>query len=133
VSDLTPDDVQEILRLIDQAGYDEFELETPRFSIRFSRNADGAPKPAELAGADDLMEVTSPMVGTLYHAPGPGEPPFVKVGTRVEPGAQLCIIEVMKLMNAVTAATAGTVAEICVGNGSAVQYGEILFRIRADA
>jgi biotin carboxyl carrier protein len=56
----------------------------------------------------------------------------VDVGSRVEVGAQLCIIEVMKLMNAVSAEVAGTVAEVCVESGSAVQYGDLLFRIRAD-
>lgn len=137
--ELTPDDVKEILRLVDESRFDEFELETPRFSVRFSRNAaedPGAPlrKPAHApAPASDLVEVTSPMVGTVYRSPAPGEPPFVEVGTPVEAGAQLCIIEVMKLMNAVSAGARGTVAEVCVENGMAVQYGDVLFRIRADA
>jgi biotin carboxyl carrier protein len=137
--ELTPDDVKEILRLVDESRFDEFELETPRVSVRFSRNAaedPGAPlrKPAHAqAPASDLVEVTSPMVGTVYRSPAPGEPPFVEVGTPVEAGAQLCIIEVMKLMNAVSAGARGTVAEVCVENGMAVQYGDVLFRIRADA
>jgi acetyl-CoA carboxylase biotin carboxyl carrier protein len=141
VSDLTPEDVQEILRLIDEAGYDEFDLETPRFSIRVNRRAPAVPGPTPASvdsaqspggGGAGLVDVASPMVGTVYHAPAPGEPPFVEVGSRVEPGSQLCIIEVMKLMNAVTATAAGTIAEVCVENGAAVQYGDVLFRIRAD-
>ena len=133
MSDLTPEDIREILRAIDEAGYDEFELETPRFTLRLNRapgpthfNVDSSPARV------GLVDVTAPMVGTLYRAPEPGAPPFVDVGSRVEIGAQLCIIEVMKLMNAVSATVAGTVAEVCVENGSAVQYGDVLFRLRAD-
>jgi acetyl-CoA carboxylase biotin carboxyl carrier protein len=149
MSDLTPEDVREILRAIDEAGYDEFELETPRFTLRLNRRADpgevrdestqsrglGGPNPGddESTRTHAVVDVTSPMVGTLYRSPAPGTSPFVEVGSRVEVGAQLCIIEVMKLMNAVTSSTAGTVAEVCVENGAAVQYGDVLFRIRADA
>ena len=134
--DLTPEDVKEILRLIDESRFDEFELETPRFSVRFNRRAPertAAGDRNELAASTDgLAEITSPLVGTLYRAPGPGEPPFVEVGSRVEEATQVCIIEVMKLMNAVTAGVRGTVAEVCRENGAPVQYGDVLFRIRAD-
>jgi oxaloacetate decarboxylase (Na+ extruding) subunit alpha len=134
VSDLTPEDVREILRAIDEAGYDEFELETPRFTLRIDRRAGRTELPHESSPSHDgLVDVTAPMVGTLYRAPEPGAPPFVDVGSRVDIGAQLCIIEVMKLMNAVSATVAGTVAEVCVEDGAAVQYGDVLFKIRADA
>ena len=133
MSDLTPEDVREILRAIDEAGYDEFELETPRFTLRIDRSPGRRALGDESARSPDgLVDVTAPMVGTLYRAPEPGAPPFVDVGSRVEVGAQLCIIEVMKLMNAVSAEVAGTVAEVGVENGAAVQYGDVLFRIRAD-
>ena len=69
------------------------------------------------------------MVGSVFHAPSPGAAPYVEVGSRVEPGTQLCIIEVMKLMNAVNAEVSGVVAEICVPNAAPVQYGDVLFRI----
>ncbi len=137
--ELTPDDVKEILRLIDESRFDEFELETPRFSVRFTRSTgDSVPPvppsdaPRVPASTDGLVDVASPMVGTVYRAPAPGAPPFVEAGARVEPGSQLCIIEVMKLMNAVTASVRGTVVEICVENGAAVQYGDVLFRLRVD-
>jgi len=133
VSDLTPEDVSEILRAIDEAGYDEFELETPRFTLRIDRAAGRKALSDESSlSQDGLVDVTAPMVGTVYRAPAPDAPPFVDVGSRVEVGAQLCIIEVMKLMNAVSAEVAGTVAEVCVESGSAVQYGDVLFRIRVD-
>jgi multidrug efflux pump subunit AcrA (membrane-fusion protein) len=132
-SELSPEDVKEILRLIDESEFDELELETPRFSLRFSRRGARAtpePTPSVLAG---LVDVPAPVVGTVYRAPAPGEPPFVEVGSRVDRGAQLCIIEVMKLMNSVEAPLGGRVAEICVENGAAVGYGDVLFRIEPDA
>jgi acetyl-CoA carboxylase biotin carboxyl carrier protein len=134
--DLTPDDVKEILRLVDESQFDEFELETPRITIRFRRgeapvaesgHATAAPGAAP---AQDLVDVTAPMVGTFYRAPGPGEAPFVEVGSAVEEGTQICILEVMKLMSAVVAGTRGVVAEVSVANGAAVAYGDLLFRIR---
>jgi acetyl-CoA carboxylase biotin carboxyl carrier protein len=133
--DLTPDDVKEILRLVDESQFDEFELETPRLTIRFRRGeaqvAESAATPARPAEAPQgLVDVTAPMVGTFYRAPGPGEAAFVEVGTPVEEGTQVCILEVMKLMSAVVAGTRGVVAEITVANGTPVAYGDVLFRIR---
>ncbi len=136
--ELTPEDVKEILRLVDEAQFDEFELETPRLSIRFRRGdapasagAEEVPPAAPPAGAErDLIDVTAPMVGTFYRAPGPGEAPFVEVGSAVEEATQVCILEVMKLMSAVAAGTRGVVAEICRANGEVVGYGDLLFRIR---
>jgi acetyl-CoA carboxylase biotin carboxyl carrier protein len=136
--DLSPDDVREILRLVDEAQFDEFELETPRLSIRFRRgerpvSASAAPTPPTPLPAEpgrDLIDVTAPMVGTFYRAPGPGEAPFVEVGSAVDEGTQVCILEVMKLMSAVAAGTRGVVAEVCRANGEVVGYGDLLFRIR---
>src|SRR5579872_7164419 len=74
--------------------------------------------------------VKSPIVGTYYDAPKPGDPPFVKVGDSVEPGQVLCIIESMKLMNEIESEIAGTVVAKLMENGRAVEYGEALFAIR---
>lgn len=74
--------------------------------------------------------VRSPIVGTYYDAPGPGTPPFVKVGDHVEVRQVLCIIESMKLMNEIEAEVAGTVLAKLVENGRPVEYGEALFAIR---
>ena len=133
--DLSPDDVREILRLVDEAQFDEFELETPRLSIRFRRGQTPAATSAAALGppaeaARGLIDVTAPMVGTFYRAPGPGEAPFVEVGSTVEEGTQVCILEVMKLMSAVAAGARGVIAEICRANGEVVGYGDLLFRIR---
>lgn len=73
--------------------------------------------------------ITSPMVGTLYAAPSPDDPPFVKVGDKVDEGAVVCIIEAMKVMNEVKAAISGTIAEILVENGHPVEFGTKIFRI----
>jgi acetyl-CoA carboxylase biotin carboxyl carrier protein len=139
VSELTPDDVREILRLVDESRFDEFELETPRFSISFRRDPAQKPVGEEqpsglsnnvLQGTNGLVEVTAPMVGTFYRAPSPGAPPFVEVGSRVGRDSQVCIIEVMKLMNSVAAGVDGTVEEICRADAEPVEFGDVLLRIR---
>ena len=66
---------------------------------------------------EGLLAVRAPLPGTFYRAPKPGAPPFVDVGVRVEPTTVVGIIETMKLMTSVAAGVAGTVVEICVGNG----------------
>jgi acetyl-CoA carboxylase biotin carboxyl carrier protein len=72
----------------------------------------------------------SPIVGTYYDAPKPGDPPFVKVGDVVEAGQVLCIIESMKLMNEIECEVTGTVVAKLVENGRPVEYGEALLAIR---
>lgn len=92
-----------------------------------------AAAPAAVASsAPDLSLVTveSPMVGTFYRSPSPGATAFVEVGTSVRAGQPLCIVEAMKLMNEIEADVGGTIAEILVENGQAVQFGQALFRIR---
>jgi acetyl-CoA carboxylase biotin carboxyl carrier protein len=131
---LSPDDVKEILRLVDESEFDEFELETPRLTIRFRRGDAATPgsamPPAPPAEASNgLVDITAPMVGTYYRAASPGDEPFVEVGSPVEEQTQVCIIEVMKLMSSVVAGARGVVAEVCRANGEAVQYGDVLFRI----
>jgi acetyl-CoA carboxylase biotin carboxyl carrier protein len=73
--------------------------------------------------------VTSPMVGTLYLAPSPDQPPFVKVGERVSKETVVCIVEAMKVMNEVKAGIEGTVAEVLVQSGHPIEFGSKLFRI----
>ncbi|MCX7713741.1 MAG: acetyl-CoA carboxylase biotin carboxyl carrier protein [Chthoniobacterales bacterium] len=75
-------------------------------------------------------EIKSPMVGTFYAAPSPEAPPYVTVGSSVNPDTVVCIIEAMKVMNEVKADVSGTIAEICVQNGSPVQFGQVLFRVK---
>ena len=73
--------------------------------------------------------VTSPMVGTFYLKPSPNAKPYVEVGKQVKKGDVLCIIEAMKLMNEIECEEEGTIAEILVKDGEAVEYGKPLFRL----
>jgi acetyl-CoA carboxylase biotin carboxyl carrier protein len=73
--------------------------------------------------------ITSPMVGTFYSAPSPEDPPYVKVGDKVEKGTLVCIIEAMKVMNEIKAGQTGTIVEILVEAESPVEFGTKLFKI----
>jgi acetyl-CoA carboxylase biotin carboxyl carrier protein len=79
--------------------------------------------------SDELTTIPAPMLGTFYRAEAPGKPPFVEVGSKVEPDTIVCIIEVMKMMNSVPAGVSGTVAEVLADNAKLVEYGEPLFRV----
>jgi acetyl-CoA carboxylase biotin carboxyl carrier protein len=80
----------------------------------------------------NLIEVTSPMVGTFYAAPAPDAAPFVKIGQNIKPGDVLCIIEAMKMMNEFPAEVSGTIVEVCVPNAQTVEYGQVLFKIKPN-
>ncbi len=84
-----------------------------------------APAPA----ASHLLEVKSPMVGTFYSAPEPGAQPYAKVGTRVNTGQVVCIIEAMKIMNEIESEVGGVVKEVCVQNAQPVEFGQVLYRV----
>ena len=89
-----------------------------------------APQPAD--AADDragLHEIKAPMVGTYYSSPSPDAVAFVQPGGRIAPGTVLCIIEAMKLMNEIESDMSGTVREVLVENGQAVEFGQPLFLI----
>ena len=155
--ELTSEDVRDILQLLDGLPYRELTLETASFRLSLRRTADGgwsqvtevlaeptvaagpaepihaAPAPAEPvaepAGAG-LVDVRAPLLGTFYRAPRPGAPPFVAVGSDVEPDTVVCIIETMKLMNSVTAGVTGTVAAILLDNAQFAGQGTVLMRVR---
>jgi len=89
-----------------------------------------APPPAAAASRGDLVEITAPMVATFYRAPAPGEPSFVELGTRIREGQTVCILEAMKLMNELEAEVSGEVVEILVENGTPVEFGQVLMRVK---
>ena len=89
-------------------------------------------KPSAPQQEEDLVEIKSPMVGTFYATPSPDSDPFVEVGSTVEPQMVICIVEAMKVMNEIKAETSGTIAEILVTNGQAVEYGQVLFKVKPD-
>jgi acetyl-CoA carboxylase biotin carboxyl carrier protein len=91
-----------------------------------------APATAETAVANGT-HITSPSVGLFWRAPAPGTPPFVEVGGSVTAGETVAIVEVMKLMNHVTATVSGTVTAVLPENGAAVEYGDVLVVIEPDA
>lgn len=89
------------------------------------------PAPARQPSREGSTVVKAPMVGTVYRAAEPGAKPFVEVGQKVEADTQVCIIEVMKLMNSVVAEYAGVITEVLVEDGQTVEYGQELFVISA--
>jgi len=129
------DDLREILRLIDESDVAELRVETDGLSL-YVRRGDSAPDvelPAEVPPTDGLHPIVAPMLGVFYRAPAPGATPFADVGARVEETTVVCLIEVMKMMNAVPAGVAGTIVEVCAVNAEAVEYGATLFRVEPDA
>ena len=91
-----------------------------------------APVAAEVPAESGIMEghvVKSPMVGTFYSAPAPGNPSYVEVGSPVKQGDTLCIIEAMKLLNEIEAEASGVIKQILVENGEPVEFGQPLFVI----
>lgn len=99
--------------------------------------AAAAPAPPEVAATPSGSPpstsgniIESPMVGTFYRGPSPGEPPFVKEGDRVEEGMTICIIEAMKVMNEIKAEASGTLGKVLASDGVAVQFGQPLFELK---
>lgn len=99
--------------------------------------APAAAAPSEAASSDGGNsgeaagdEISSPMVGTFYRKPSPDDPDFVNVGDSISEGQTLCIIEAMKVMNEIKAERSGTITQICVDDGTAVQFGDALFRVQ---
>ena len=152
---LTAKDVAEIMRLLEESSFDSLSLEIDGMKLNLQRNsaksarqipgaaatparkqASGPLRPAhkDIAPSEPgLFEVTAPLLGIFYRAPRPGEPSFVEVGSKVQEDTVIGIIEVMKLMNSVPAGVKGEVVEILAANGIAVEYGEILIRVRPES
>jgi acetyl-CoA carboxylase biotin carboxyl carrier protein len=148
--------IEQLLRFMSEHNLEEFEYSRGDLRIRLKRPGaaplmaarpaaeiivpGAVPAPAapaaELAsetdvrGGEDLFLVKSPIGGTFYGSPSPGAEPFVKVGSYVEAGQTLCIVEAMKLMNEIEAETSGEVLRIFAENGQPVEYGQPLFGIR---
>ncbi len=144
--------LRSLLRVLDRSGVTEFEYEDATFRVKIGRGvahpaahapapslsyappAVGAPVALAAAGGDDVDQdvvfVTSPFVGTFYRSASPDAPPFVQVGSVVKQGQTLCIIEAMKLMNELEADISGTILDVLVENGKAVEFGQRLYRIR---
>lgn len=132
--------VRELAELLKETGLTEIEIEHNGARIRVSRgggvaaapaaaapSAAPAPTPAAPPSSGPAPgSVPSPMVGTVYLAPEPGKPAFISVGKTVKEGDTLFIVEAMKTMNAIAAPKGGTVKEICVSDGTPVEFGQTL-------
>jgi len=79
---------------------------------------------------DGTIEIKSQIMGMYYSQPEPGSPPFVSVGAEVKEDTTVCLIEVMKTFNAMTAGVKGVITQICAENAQLVEYGQVLFRVR---
>ncbi|MEO7650255.1 MAG: acetyl-CoA carboxylase biotin carboxyl carrier protein [Bryobacteraceae bacterium] len=150
---MTNEEIRELIQVVNESGIAELEVQRGDSRVRIRRTArvthvgfapESAPAhapvhaPPAVAAAstpppqesDNHLLVKSPIVGTFYESASPGSLPFVRIGETVQPGAILCIIESMKLMNEIEAEVAGVVMSKLVGNGQPVEYGEALFAIR---
>jgi acetyl-CoA carboxylase biotin carboxyl carrier protein len=153
-------DIKKIVELMDQHGLSQFKLEQDETKLELKKGGDidmkaiqqwmasapgphymqgfagpapaAAPAPAVADGAlpAGVKEVTSPMVGTFYTASSPESEPFAKIGTKITADSTVCIIEAMKVMNEIKSEITGEIIELLVENGTAVQYGEPLFRVK---
>ena len=145
---LNDDDVREILRIIDESDLDELRIETDGLSLHVLRGgatsafepepvperraaAPSAPRGAASEAESDGLTIASPAIGIFHRAPAPGATPFVEVGTVVEAGTIVGIVEVMKMMNSVAAGISGTIVEVLIENAQPVEYGQPLFRVEA--
>jgi acetyl-CoA carboxylase biotin carboxyl carrier protein len=150
---MTIEEIKELLELFHASGVGEMEVQRGENRLRLTK---AAPSPAVFHGAapasetslgsspapqpsrpeptaeSSLETIVSPIVGTFYEKPGPGESPFVKPGDHIDAGQVVCIIESMKLMNKVESEVAGTVLARLVEDASPVEYGQPLYSIRPD-
>lgn len=140
-------ELKRLIRLVQRTGIGELEISSGGRTVRISARAEGtytmapmaAPGPAMessagarsagAAEADRLQAVTSPMVGTFYRAPAPDADPYVEVGTMVEVGQTVCIVEAMKLMNEIESDVKGRIVQILVENAQPVEFGQKLFLV----
>ena len=145
--------LKKLIDLVEESGISELELTEGEEKVRISRNSPNsqammqpmhmqhmyaapagmpAPAAAPVEAAEPEIEghvVKSPMVGTFYRSPSPDAKAFVDVGSKVETGDTICIIEAMKLLNEIEADHTGVIKAILVENGQPVEYGEPLFVI----
>jgi len=152
---LDHDQLRELLTFLGESDIQELRLEGEDFRLVVRRNLPApapmaqaapplavvatptgpdpvaaAPSPPPPPGRNDHQPLTAPMVGTFYRSPAPGEPPFVEVGSRIQAGQPVCVLEAMKLMNELEADISGEVVEILVESGTPVEFGQVLMRIR---
>jgi acetyl-CoA carboxylase biotin carboxyl carrier protein len=147
--------IKQVVEMMKKSEISEFEIEEKDFKLRLSRKngetqiiqaaapiaaapvaaaapAAAAPAAPAAAPAEEkgISVVKSPMVGTFYSAASPESPAFTKVGAKVSADSIVCIIEAMKVMNEIQSELSGTITEVLVENGEAVEYGQPLFKVK---
>ena len=142
------EEVERLVNLVRESGVGEVRVRQGEVEITVKARPE-APAPQPVSGAeptgevvvepelpagerDGLHAVRSPLVGTFYRAPAPGEEAYVEVGDRVRTGQTLCIVEAMKLMNEIPADVSGEVVEVLAENAEGVEYDQPLFYLRPE-
>ena len=125
------DQNQVINNLVSNTSFDKQTIANQK-TIDDNISVVNEPEASQVAppGRSDLTEITSPMVGTFYRAAAPGEEPFVEVGNNVKVGQTICILEAMKLMNEIESEFNAEIVEILVENGTPVEFGQVLMRVK---
>lgn len=100
-------------------------------SLPVQANNESSPTETPQKNTQDLIEIKSPMVGTFYSAPSPDAAAFASIGQSIKVGDTICILEAMKVMNELPSEISGTIEEICATNGQTVEFGQVLFRVKA--
>ena len=145
-SPLPLEEVERLVDLVRESGVGEIRVRRGEVEVTVKANPEAlvsgrtpeaeprATLEAETSAAerDGLHAVRSPLVGTFYRAPAPGEDAYVEVGDRVKAGQVLCIVEAMKLMNEIPADVSGEVVEIMAENAEGVEYDQPLFYLRPE-
>jgi len=109
-------------------AYDDFDDGHKEMIMKMSKSKDGSGSESKSHTGDKA--ITAPLVGTFYSSPSPDSEAYVKVGDKITKGMIICIIEAMKTMNEIECETDGEIAEILAKNGSPVEYGQPLFRLK---
>ena len=125
------DQNQGLNNLVSNTSFDKQTIANPT-TINDNIQVVNEPEAPQVAppGRSDLTEITSPMVGTFYRAAAPDEEPFVEVGNNVKVGQTICILEAMKLMNEIESEFNAEIVEILVENGTPVEFGQVLMRVK---
>ena len=140
------EEVERLVDLVREKGIGEVSVRQGdvEITVKAGPEAAGPAAPAARGGAspesedlsaaerDGLHPIRSPLVGTFYRAPAPGEDPYVEVGDRVRAGEVLCIVEAMKLMNEISSDVSGEVVEVLAENAAGVEYDQPLFYLRPE-
>jgi len=156
--DFNLDELKELIKLLRESGISEFELRKADYRLRIKQGVvleEGVKAPGAVAPVngeqkfleettsaavtlpveeekEEVHEIRSPIVGTFYLTANPGGDPLVQLGDSVKKGQVLCIIEAMKIMNEIESDLDGEIREIFVENGQPVEFGELLFSIKAS-